>query len=322
MKTIMAALGVAAALAVPATCSPARAQGYPQRAVHIVVPFPAGSAPDQTARIVGQELQALLGQSFVVDNKPGAQGAIAATEVAKSPSDGYTLLLTTNTTQAANVSLFKKLPYDPVKDFEPVVRIAGTSLMLVVKSDFPAANMHEFIAHARAHPGQLSAGYGSSATQVGIGMLQTQGKIRVLSVPYKGVPQTALEVMSGQISFAFVDSAIGLAQIKGGKLKAVGVTSLARNRLAPEIPTFAEELPGFELGTWYGLVAPAGTPREIVNRLYEATVTGVNRPEVKDRFARLGLELMLQPPDQFDAFIRSEIGRWAARIKEAGIEPE
>jgi tripartite-type tricarboxylate transporter receptor subunit TctC len=194
--------------------------------------------------------------------------------------------------------------------------------MLVVKSSFPAGNVHQFIAYARAHPDQLSGGYGSSATQVGIGMLQTRARIRVLAVPYKGVPQTALEVMGGQISFAFVDAAIGLAQIRGGKLKAIGVTSLARNRLAPDVPTFADELPGFELGTWYGLVAPAGTPRGIVQQLYEATSKGISRPEVRDRFASLGLELMPQAPDEFDAFIKSEVVKWAARIKEAGIEPE
>lgn len=319
MKAMIAGLATVAALA---ALAPAQAQQYPQHAVRIVVPFPAGSAPDQTARILAQELQALLGQSFVVDNKPGAQGAIGALEVAKSPADGYTLFLTTNTTQAANLSLFKKLPYDPLRDFTPVARIAGTSLMLVVKPDFPAASVHEFVAYARAHPDQLSAGYGSSATQVAIGMLQTQGKLRVLSVPYKGVPQTALEVIGGQISFAFVDSAIGLAQIKGGKLKAIGVTSPARNRLAPEIPTFADELPGFELGTWYGLVAPAGTPRTIIEQLYESTVKGLTRPEVKDRFAGIGLEMMLQPPDEFDTFIKSEIRVWAARIRDAGIQPE
>jgi tripartite-type tricarboxylate transporter receptor subunit TctC len=319
MKAIITALGIIVACSV---ATPAQAQKYPTRSVRIVVPFPAGSAPDQTARIVGQELQTLLGQTVVVDNKPGAQGAIGAVEVAKSPADGYTLFLTTNTTQAANVSLFKKLPYDPVKDFTPVVRIAGTSLMLVVKPDFPANNMQEFITYARANPDKLSAGYGSAATQVGIGMLQTQGKVRVLSVPYKGVPQTALEVMGGQINFAFVDSAIGLAQTRGGKLKAVGVTSLTRNRLAPEIPTFAEALPGFELGTWYGIVAPAGTPREIVHQVYEATQKGITRPEIRERFASLGLEMMLQPPEEFDTFIRSEIGKWAARIKDAGIQPE
>ncbi|MDB5581122.1 MAG: hypothetical protein JWR80_6298 [Bradyrhizobium sp.] len=302
--------------------SAAQAQKYPAHAVRIVVPFPAGSAPDQTARIVGRELQNALGQSFVVDNKPGAQGAIAATEVAKSPNDGYTLLLTTNTTQAANVSLFKKLPYDPVKDFAPVTRIGGTALMLVVKPDFLAHNLKELIAYARANPDKLSAGYGSAATQVAIGMLQTQAKLHVLSVPYKGVPQTALDVMAGQISFSFVDAAIGLAQIKGGKLKALGVTSLTPNRLAPEIPLFAADLPGFDIGTWYGVVAPIGTPREVVLQLNDAIQKGVNRPDVRERFSTMGLEMMLQGPDEFDPFIRSEVVKWAARIKQAGIEPE
>jgi tripartite-type tricarboxylate transporter receptor subunit TctC len=321
---LLGLLSCAALLAAPAAPAQTQnqAQKYPSRPVRIVVPFPAGSAPDQTARIIGQELQTLYGQSFVIDNKPGAQGAIGAVEAAKAPADGYTLFLTTNTTQAANVSLFKKLPYDPVKDFTPVTRIGGTSLMLVVKPDFQAKNLKELIAYARANPDKLSAGYGSSATQVAIGMLQTQGKLKVLSVSYKGVPQTALEVMAGQISFSFVDAAIGLAQIKGGKLRAIGVTSLTRNRLAPEIPTFAEDLPGFEIGTWYGVVAPAGTPREIVAQLNDAIQKSVNKPEVRERFSTMGLEMMLIGPEEFDPFIKSEIGKWATRIKEAGIQPE
>ena len=322
---MQAKLAAIAALLLPGLllgAAPAHAQKYPARSVRIVVPFPAGSAPDQTARIVAQELQTTFGQTFVVDNKPGAQGAIGAVEVVKSPADGYTLFLTTNTTQAANVSLFKKLPYDPVKDFAPVTRIGGTSLMLVVKPDFQAHNLKELIAYARANPDKLSAGYGSAATQVAIGMLQTQGKLKVLSVPYKGVPQTALEVMAGQISFSFVDAAIGLAQIKGGKLKALGVTALTPNRLAPEIPLFTTDLPGFEIGTWYGVVAPIGTPREVVLALNDAIQKGVNKPEVRERFSTMGLEMMLMGPDEFDPFIRGEIGKWATRIKEAGIQPE
>jgi tripartite-type tricarboxylate transporter receptor subunit TctC len=318
MQRSIAAIGLLMLI----TASAALAQKYPQHQVRIVVPFPAGSAPDQTARIVGQELQTLYGQTFVIDNKPGAQGAIGAVEAAKSPADGHTLFLTTNTTQAANVSLFKKLPYDPVKDFAPVTRIGGTALMLVVKPDFQAQNLRELIEYARANPDKLSAGYGSSATQVAIGMLQTQGRLRVLSVPYKGVPQTALEVMAGQISFSFVDAAIGLAQTKGGKLKALGITSLTRHRLAPDLPTFADDLPGFEIGTWYGIVAPAGTPRDIVVQLSDAIQKILNRADVREKFSGMGLEMMLAGPDEFDRFIRAEIGKWAVRIREAGIQPE
>jgi tripartite-type tricarboxylate transporter receptor subunit TctC len=318
MKRLAGTIGILLLFAMPL----AQAQKYPQRQVRIVVPFPAGSAPDQTARIVGQELQTLYGQTFVIDNKPGAQGAIGAVEAAKSPPDGHTLFLTTNTTQAANVSLFRKLPYDPVKDFAPVTRIGGTALMLVVKPDFPAQNLRELIEYARANPDKLSAGYGSSATQVAIGMLQTQGRLKVLSVPYKGVPQTALEVMAGQISFSFVDAAIGLAQTKGGKLRALGVTSLTRHRLAPDLPVFADDLPGFELGTWYGVVAPAGTPREIVAQLSDAIQKILARADMREKFAGMGLEMMPAGPEEFDRFIRAEIGKWAVRIKEAGIQPE
>jgi tripartite-type tricarboxylate transporter receptor subunit TctC len=300
----------------------ALAQDYPSRPVRIVVPFPAGSTPDQVARITGQQLQEALGQAFVVDSKPGAQGAIAAGEVAKSPRDGYTLLLGTNTTQAQNPGLFKKLSYDPARDFTAVARISSTSLMLVVKPDFPARSLAEFLAHARAHPGELTSGYGSAAGRIATGMMEAMGNVKMLSVPYKGVPQAAMDVISGQISFTFVDFAIGLAQMKGGKLKVLAVTSAARTPLAPEIPALAEELPGFEFSPWYGLVAPAGTPRAVVNRLYEAARKEMAKPEVAARFTSLGLETSLLGPDEFDVFMKSELAKWTARIKQAGIPPE
>lgn len=314
---LAAALGCAALFPIGTN-----AQDYPNRAVRVVVPFPAGSTPDQVARIAGQQLQEALGQAFVIDDKPGAQGAIAATEVAKSPRDGYTLLLGTNTTQAQNPGLFRKLSYDPAKDFTPVARISMTSLMLVVKPDFPAKNLGEFLAYARAKPGELTSGYGSAAGRIATGMVEAMGKVKMLSVPYKGVPQAAMDVISGQISFTFVDFAIGLAQMKGGKLKVLAVTSSSRTPLAPEIPALSEELPGFEFSPWYGLVAPAGTPRAVVQRLYDALKREMAKPEVSSRFTSLGLEAALIGPDEFDTFSKSELAKWTARIKEAGIPPE
>ncbi len=212
----------------------AHAQTYPSRPVKLIVPFPAGSATDQVARLTGQQLQEELKQPFIVENKPGAQGAIAAAEVAKAAPDGYTLLVTTNTPQAANVSLFKKLNYDPVKDFAPVARIGTTSFMLMVKPDFPAKTLKEFLAYVRTQPGRLSAGYGSAGSQVSVAMLKSMGKLDVVEVPYKGIPQAVTDVLGGTLSFTFVDLGNALAQAKGGKLKGLAVTSEKRTPLGAE----------------------------------------------------------------------------------------
>src|SRR5262245_63656825 len=248
-----------AVLAAAAFSFAAHAQTYPARPVKLVVPFPAGSATDQVARLTGQQLREALKQPFVVENKPGAQGAIAAEFVAKSAPDGYTLLVTTNTPQAANVSLFKKLPYDPVKDFAPIARLGTTSFMLMTKPDFPAKNLGVFLAYVRSQPGKLSAGYGSSGSQVSLAMLKSMGKLDIVDVPYKGIPQAVTDVLGGSLAFTFVDLGNALAQAKGGKLKGIAVTSAKRTPLAPDLPALSEELPGYELIAWFALVAPAKT---------------------------------------------------------------
>src|SRR5205814_5375827 len=215
------------------------AQNYPTRPVKLVVPFPAGSATDQVARVVGAELQQALRQPFVVENKAGAQGAIAAAEVAKAAPDGYTLMLTTNTPQAANVSLFKKLNYDPVKDFTPITRYGTKRFMLMVRPDFPAKDLKSFIAHARSQPGKLSGGYGSAGSQVSLAMLKQLGKLDIVEVPYKGIPQTITDTMGGSLQLTFVDMANAQAQAKGGKLRGLGVTNAKRSALAPDLPAIA-----------------------------------------------------------------------------------
>ena len=303
-------------------CSQASAQSYPSRAVKMVVPFPAGSATDQIARVVGQQLQESLGQPFVVENKPGAQGAIAATEVARAASDGYTLMVGTNTPLAANPSLFKKLNYDPAKDFAPIARLGTISFMIMVRPDFPAKTFREFLAHAKANPGKLSAGYGSAGSQVSQAMLRSMGRIDFIDVPYKGLPQAITDVLGGQVSFTFADLANALAQIKGDKLRGIAVTSQKRSKLAPEIPAIAEELPGYELIAWFALVAPAGTPAPVVSRLHDVTVKALAKPEVGARFAALGTDVAPLNAEELGAFIRSEIAKWAKMAKEAGIQPE
>jgi len=300
----------------------ANAQTYPSRPVKLVVPFPAGSATDQIARVVGHELQSVLGQPFVVENKAGAQGGIAAAEVAKAAPDGYTLMLTTNTPQAANVSLFKKLSYDPVKDFAPIARLGTISFMLMVRPDFPAKNLKEFLAHARSNPGKLSAGYGSAGSQVSQAMLRSMGKIDFVDVPYKGLPQAITDVLGGTLHFTFADLANGLAQQKGGKLRGLAVTSAKRSSLVSDVPAIAEELPGYELIAWFALVAPAGTPSAIVNQLHGRVESALGKPEVAARFATLGTDVAPMNPRELAAFIQSEIAKWARMVKAAGIEPQ
>lgn len=298
------------------------AQTYPAKPVKLIVPFPAGSATDQIARVVGQELQAALAQPFVVDNKPGAQGTIAAESVARSAPDGYTLMVTTNTPQAAAASLFRELRYDPVKDFAPVARLGTISFMLMVTPEFPAKNLKEFLAYVKANPGKLSAGYGSSGSQVSQAMLRSMGKIDFVDVPYKGLPQAITDVLGGSISFTFADLANALAQSKGGKLRGLAVTSEKRSPLAPEVPAIAEELKGYELIAWFALMAPAGTPREIVSALHAATAKALAKSDVAAKFGTLGTDVAPMDPAQLAGFIQTEIAKWAHLVKEAGIQPQ
>jgi len=297
-------------------------QTYPSKPVKLVVPFPAGSATDQVARVIGQELQGALGQPFIVDNKPGAQGTIAAEGVAKSAPDGYTLMVTTNTPQAAAPALFKQLRYDPQKDFAPVARLGTISFMLMVPADFPAKSLKEFLAYAKANPGKLSGGYGSAGSQVSQAMMRSMGKIDFVDVPFKGLPEAITNVLGGQISFTFADLANALAQQKGGKLKGLAVTSEKRSPLAPEVPAIAEELKGYELIAWFALMAPAGTPKEVVQTLSDATLKAIRKNEIREKFALLGTDVAPMDPVQLEAFIKSEITKWARMAKEAGIQPQ
>jgi tripartite-type tricarboxylate transporter receptor subunit TctC len=319
MIRIKAAIG---AIWLLACAGAALAQGYPGHTVRLIVPYPAGSGPDQVARVLSQQLHEALGQPFVVENRSGALGTVGATEVSKAAPDGYTILLTTNTTQAANVALFKKLQYDPVKDFSAIGRVIMTSMVLVVKADFPANNIKEFIAYAKTKPGGLNAGYGSAGTQVSIAKLKSGGDFQTVDVPYKGVPLAVNDVLAGQVDFTYADLAVGLAQMKGGKLKGLGVTSAQRTPLAPEIPAIAETLPGFETTLWYGLMAPAGTPREVVDKLYDATAKVMSKADIKARFGAMGLDVSLLAPDPFADYIKREIAKWTREAKEANIQPE
>jgi tripartite-type tricarboxylate transporter receptor subunit TctC len=299
--------------------APAASDDYPKRPIKIIVPFPAGAGPDQVARMLGQHLGDAWGQSVVIENRTGALGSIGAAEVARSVPDGYTLLMGTNTTQAADVAMLKNLPYDPAKDFAPIIRTITTAMVLVVKPDFPAKDLSQFLAYARNHP-NMTAGYGSGASQISIAQLQARGGLSIIAASYRGVPQAVTDVMGGAIDLAFADFSLAIPQMQGGTLRGIGVTSPTRNELTPNLPPLAEAMPGFEATIWYGLLAPAGTPAPIVNRLYAESEKFLSMPETREKLASVGVVVSTMPPDQFGAFIRSEITRWTADAKAAGIE--
>ena len=308
----------AAALALSAA---AHAQ-FPSRPIHILVTIPPGGAPDIVARVLAEKISPALGQPVVVDNKPAANGNAAAAEVARAAPDGYTILLTTNTPHAANVALFKSLPFDPVKDFAPIVRLITTSMVLLVRSDFPASTLDEFIAYAKKKPGGLAAGYGSAATIVSIAKLRTAAGFKTLDVAYKGVPLAITDVLGGQVDFTLGDFAVAIPQIRGGKMKGLAVTSPQRTPLAPELPAIAETFPGFETRIWYGLVAPANTPKPVVAKVHDVVSASLAKPDVKAKLAGLGLEPAPLAPEEFAAFIKQEIAKWTREIRDAGIEPQ
>lgn len=322
MKTfeLMRALGVSLGLVLATGAG--LAQSYPAKPVRLVVPFPSGSATDLAARVVGQQLGTALGQPFVVDNKPGAGGSIAAMEVIRAAPDGYTLLFSSNSAISSNVALLKKIPYDPNKDFSPVTGIGETMLVLLVKPGFPAKNLQEFVAHIKQRPGKVSAGYGSSSSQVSIAMLNKLAGADSLAVPYKGIPLAVNDVLGGTLDYTFADIGNALAQTKGGALRALGVTSTKRNALAPDWPAISEVLPGFDITAWFAMVGPAGLPKEVVDKLDGATELALKQPDLKAKLATIGISPMPMPPDQLKTFIGTEIVKWTRIVKDANIQPE
>ena len=317
LRSILLAGLVLSGLATPQPV--AAADEYPTRQIKIIVPFPAGAGPDQVARLVGQHLQDALGQTVVIENRAGALGSLGAQEVARSAPDGYTLLMGTNTTHAGNVAMLKNLSYDPVKDFAPIIRTITTAMVLLVKPDFPARNLTEFMAYAKSRP-NLTAGYGSGASQISIAQLQARGGISVIAASYRGVPQAATDVIAGVIDLSFADFSISIPQIKGGTLRGIGVTSPKRNELLPDLPPLAEAMPGFEATIWYGLFAPAGTPESVINKLYATCEKFLMLPATREKLANVGVIVSPMKPDEFGAFVRSEVIRWTAEAKAAGIE--
>jgi tripartite-type tricarboxylate transporter receptor subunit TctC len=299
------------------------ADTYPSRLITLIVPFAAGSGTDAVARVVAQELSQALNARVVVENKAGANGAIAATFVAKAPPDGYTLFMTTNTTHSANPSLMKSIAYDPMKDFSPITRGGNLPFMLVVNPGLPANSVQELIAHAKANPGKLTYAYGNSTGIVAGESFKRAAGIDVPKIPYRSTPPAINDVIGGRVSFMFTDLATGLPQVKGGNLRALAVTTQERSAVVPELPSMKEAgLTDFDLTSWNGIFAPAGTPKEIVDKLNAELRAILAKPEVKARLAEMGFDAFSSTPEELEAFVKSELVKWTRLIKEAGIEPE
>ena len=309
-----------AALVVLAFAGVAHAQ-YPNKPVRIVVPYPAGGTSDILARTIGQKLQELWGQPVVIDNKPGATGNVGAEIVAKSPPDGYTLMLADIGSLAISPSVFSNLPFDPVKDFAPVLMVAYSPHILAVHPSVPAKDVKELIAYAKANPGKLNfavSGTGGANHLAGIEFAMRSG-IKWAYIPYKGGAQAIADVMGGQAQVLFNGMLATYPAVKDGKLRGLAISSEKRFASAPDLPTVAEYgFPGFETGSFQGVVAPAGTPKDVVATLHDTISKVLATPEMTDRLSKAGAELRPQSPEQFGKFIASEKARWAKVVKESG----
>jgi tripartite-type tricarboxylate transporter receptor subunit TctC len=300
----------------------ASAQAYPAQPIKIVLPFAAGSPTDAMLRVIVAPLAKRLGQSVIVDNKPGATGLIGTEFASKAAPDGYTLLFGTNTTQVANRYFFKNLPYDGEKDFAPVAIVGGVPHVLVVNPSLPVNSVPELIAYARANPGKISFPYANSTTRITGSTFRVMTQTKLVEVPYKAYGQAVTDLLGGQTQMMFIDFTTGLSHIRAGKLKALGVTP-DRSAKLPGVPAMKEVLPGFEIGNWNGLFAPAGTPKEIVERLNREMAAVLAMPDVQKQIDATGYELLRQmTPTEFGKYIAAESVHWGKLAKSAGIDPE
>jgi len=307
-----------------AVAAPVFAQGkYPEKPITFVVPFAAGSATDQLARALGNSITEQAKQPVVVDNKGGASGMIAAQQVAKAPADGYTVLITTNTTHAANEHLYKKLSYDPVKDFAPVTGLGKGGQVLVVRPDSPYKSVADVVAAARKNPGKITFGSGSSSSRVAGELFKQLSGTYILHIPYKSNPNAITDLLGGQIDMMITDTATGVPQIKGGKLRALGVSTSKRIPLLPDVPTIAEAgVKGYDMGYWFAAYVPAHTPPAVIARLRELLVTATKSPAARTFFEGSGAEAWTTTPEELAKWQASETQKWGKVIKAAGIEPE
>jgi tripartite-type tricarboxylate transporter receptor subunit TctC len=317
------ALLLAAATAVAGVAGLAHA-AYPEQTIRLIVPFAAGGPSDVLARAIGQKISGPLGKPVIIDNKPGAGTNLAASFVAKSPADGYTLFLMMVGTQAINEAMYPKLSYDTLRDFAPVSLVASSSLMLVAHPSLGVKSLKELIAMAKARPGKLDFGSSGAGTPLHLGgeLLNKAAGINIVHVPYKGAAPALADVLGGQIPLAMVGTPSVLAYTKAGRLVPLGVTSAQRTSLAPDVPTVAETLPGYEVELVYAIVAPASTPKDIVTRLNAEIRTALQERDLRGTLLEQGFEVRTSTPEELAAYTRDEIRKWAPIVKETGVKAE
>ena len=309
------------AIALGAAAVAASAQTYPAKPVRIVNPFAPGGATDQIARLVAQRLTEVWGQSVVVENRPGASGAIGLEAVAKSPADGYTLAIATQTTQAANPALYSKLPYDPVKDFAPLTLAGSTPLALLVQPSLPATDVKSLVAYLKANPGKLTYASGGNGTSQHLTMelLKSMTGTFVVHIPYKGAGPAMVDFLGGQTNLMFDNLPTAMPHVKAGKVRALAVSTAQRSPLAPELPTIAESgLAGFDLATWFAFYAPAATPKEVTAKIAADMQRVLAQPDVKERLLAGGVDVAGSTPEELARFQRAEMEKWAKIVKDSG----
>jgi tripartite-type tricarboxylate transporter receptor subunit TctC len=301
----------------------AHAETYPSKTIKMVVPFPAGGTTDVLARIIGQELTKAWGQQVIIDNRPGAGGNIGADVVAKSPADGYTLLMGTVGTHGINVSLYKKMPYDAVKDFAPITLVAAVPNLLVVHPSVPVNSVKELIAYAKANPTKLAYASSGNGTSIHLSaeLFKTMTGVQMTHVPYKGSAPALTDLLGGQVQLMFDNMPTALPHAKAGKLRPLAVTTAKRSPAMPDLPTIAEAgVPGYEASSWFGVLAPAGTPKDVVTKLNKEIVRILALPEIKERLSGQGAEPVGDTPEQFAAHIKAEIAKWERVVKASGAQ--
>ena len=328
MMTSKMAMRLAVAFAVTGVLNAAPSQAQtaypaPGRAITLVLPFAAGSGTDTTTRLVSKELGVALGANIVIDNKPGANGSIAASYVARSAPDGYTLFVTTNTSHSANPYLLKNMTYDPIKDFTPIARTGDLPFMLVINPEIPANSVAELVALAKKEPGKYSYASGSSSAIVSGATFATLAGIDLLHVPYKSSPPALTDVIAGRVSMMFVDVPTGLPHVNGKALKALAVTTIRRSALLPDLPTMDEAgVKGFDITSWQGYLGPANMPQDIVTKLNAEIRKVIERPDIKKELADRGMEAFSGTPESFDAFLKEQLVVWEKLIRQAKIEKQ
>lgn len=315
------ALGLAAAI----VGTPAWAQQYPSKPVRMIVPSAPGSGPDLIARVVAQKLTEQLGRPVVADPRPGAGGSLGGELAAKAPPDGYTLIMASAGSHSVNPALYPKLPYDAVKDFAPIGLVSTAPNILIVHPSLPVKTVKDLVALAKAKPGALTFGSGGNGSTAHLSgeLFRTMANVNMVHVPFKGAPFAVIGVMTGEISLAILNLPPALPHVKSGKLKALGVSTVKRSSAVPDIPTIAEAgLPGYDAGTWYGLLAPAGTPSEIITRLNAELVKGLRSDDMKKRIAAEGGDVAGGTPEEFAALIRRDIAKWTKVVQASGAKAD